>query len=132
MSPASAEHDDVTQYLNEWSNRCVADRYRVFIQTGLRLLKSESMPGPDMYWVDSKHRRGRPTAAVVPLVVEVSISSLDFDQTVKQRLYASEGIAEYWILDANNQRAIVHLNPDGDRYLSVHAFGTEHSISPRY
>jgi Uma2 family endonuclease len=89
------------------------------------------MPEPDMYWVDSKHRRGRPTAAVVPLVVEVSISSLDFDHTVKQRLYASEGIAEYWIFDAINQRAIVHLNPDGDRYLSVHTFGTEHSISPR-
>jgi len=39
-----------------------------------------------MHWVDSKHRRGRPTAAVVPVVVEVSISSLDFDPTVKQRL----------------------------------------------
>jgi len=130
-SPASAEHDDVTQYLNEWSNRWVADRYRVFIQTGLRLLKSESMLEPDIHWVDSKHRLGRPTAAVVPVVVEVSISSLDFDQTVKQRLYASEGIDEYWILDTINQRAVVHLNPDGDRYLSINTFGTEHSISPR-
>jgi len=47
------------------------------------------------------------------LVVEVSDSSLDIDIDTgdKAMLYAAAGIAEYWVLDLNNRKLIVHRDP---------------------
>lgn len=40
----------------------------------------------------------------VRLVVEVSVSTLTTDLGVKQRIYASAGIAEYWVVDVRGRR----------------------------
>lgn len=131
MSPASEEHDDVVRYLDRWSQRVVGEQFHVAVQQGLRLLKTESMPEPDLYWVDASYRRGRPTPAVVPLVIEVGLSSLDYDLTVKQQLYAMEQIPEYWVVDPRSETIIVHRQPLGNRYAKVDTFGIGQTASPQ-
>jgi hypothetical protein len=37
--------------------------------------------------------------------------TLRFDLTVKAAIYARAGIAEYWVLDVNGRRMIVHRDP---------------------
>ena len=63
------------------------------------------------------------------LVAEVSYSTLDVDLGIKARLYARSEIAEYWVLDVNGRRLIVHREPAGGRYTSVAAYGKEERVS---
>jgi Uma2 family endonuclease len=75
----------------------------------------------------------RPSTAL--LVVEVSDSSYVFDITVKAELYATAGIAEYWIVDLNARRLVVLRDPaplpDGGVANRTHLFRyTNESISP--
>ncbi len=48
----------------------------------------------------------------VVAVFEVADSSLDFDRSTKQRLYATAGIATYWIVNLVDQVIEVYESPD--------------------
>lgn len=56
-------------------------------------------------WVD------HPTAADVVLLIEVSVSTLKFDQTRKATLYARAGIADYWLLNIAAHQLEVRRDP---------------------
>jgi len=131
MSPASYEHDDLIQCLNQWSFESSKKRFRIAVQQGLQLRLTQSMPEPDLYWIDARHKRDRrPTAEVVPLVIEVSVSSLAYDLGEKQRLYAMESIAEYWVVDPNTESVIVHRQPLSERYATVTTFSIGQPLTP--
>jgi Uma2 family endonuclease len=80
-----------------------------------------SDPEPDVIVLhrsfDELSGRARPQE--LHLVAEVSGATLSFDLTVKARLYARAGIPEYWVLDLEGRRMIVHRDPSGDAYRSV-------------
>jgi Uma2 family endonuclease len=73
---------------------------------------------------------GNPDASDLLLAVEVSDSSLAFDLTVKAALYARAGIVEYWVLDVNARRLIVHRQPENGRYQSVVSYDENEPVSP--
>ena len=52
---------------------------------------------------------GHPTTAA--LVVEVADTTLDTDTTTKAELYATAGIADYWVLDVTNRVLLVFRDP---------------------
>ena len=89
-------------------------------------------PEPDLAVVQgvaSDYRRDHPKTA--ELVIEVSDTTLYEDRTTKAEQYATAGIADYWILDVNSEKLIVHRQPDaGGSYGEVHTYGKEDSISP--
>ncbi len=64
------------------------------------------------------------------LAIEVSVSTLRFDLTVKAALYARAGIPEYWVLDVSGRRLIAHRAPSEGVYTSIEAYSEEESISP--
>ena len=63
------------------------------------------------------------------LVAEVSSTTLAFDMTTKARLYARAGIPEYWVLDLEGRRMLVHRGPFENAYRSVTAHGEHHRIA---
>jgi Uma2 family endonuclease len=70
-----------------------------------------SEPQPDFALVKAKpdaYRDAHPVAKDVLLVIEVSDSTLRFDLDVKARLYATQGIPEYWVIDLVNRRLVRH------------------------
>jgi Uma2 family endonuclease len=71
-----------------------------------------------------------PQPADLVLVVEVSDSTLRFDLTVKAALYARAGIIDYWVLDVNGRRVIVHRDPTPSGYSSVVAYSESEGVSP--
>ncbi|WP_010185492.1 Uma2 family endonuclease [Sphingomonas sp. PAMC 26605] len=78
-------------------------------------LNDDSMPEPDIVL----HRwRGEGPVPVesVALVIEVSDTTLANDLGRKSDLYAAAGIPEYWVIDLNESRALMHENPDSDGY----------------
>jgi len=84
-------------------------------QLPLRLADSTE-PEPDVSVVTGPERqyvgKGHPSTAF--LVVEVSDTSLDFDRTIKASLYASAGIADYWIVNLIDRQLEVFRRPIAD------------------
>jgi Uma2 family endonuclease len=114
MSPKSEAHEAATEFLLEWLMRHVdLTRYVVGCQRALTIGSSE--PEPDLVVRERDTPRPyHPSSAA--LVIEVEVSSLSVDLAVKAPLYASAGIAEYWVLDLDGQRAIVHREPSPEGY----------------
>src|SRR5208282_5087505 len=48
------------------------------------------------------------------LAAEVALTSLDYDRSLKARLYARHGVNELWVIDAARRRTFVHGGPDGE------------------
>ena len=91
-------------------------------------------PQPDVIALRSSSKRLRtttPRPADIALLVEVADTTLRFDLTVKARLYARAAIAEYWVLDLNARRLIVHRYPDPAGYRSVIAYSELERVAPQ-
>ncbi len=121
MSPQSFEHS--------WSLDVVAEKLRevfgrdYWVRSQAPFPRDEwSEPEPDV--LVSKGNRSsftdHPTSAV--LAVEVSKTSLHFDKSTKQSLYASMGVPDYWVLDLENRQLLVHRQPitDGETQFGHH------------
>jgi Uma2 family endonuclease len=105
--------------------------YEVWTQLPLAL-GDVSEPEPDVMvvpwgtWSDSHHH---PTTAV--LVVEVADLSLDFDRTSKAKIYAMNGILDYWIVNLRDLVLEVHRQPSRDGvYTSVTQFTASDVVTP--
>lgn len=76
----------------------------------------------------------RPGAIPVPrdivLLVEVSDTTLSFDINEKAALYARAGIADYWVVDVNKRRMIVHRSPSEGAYQSLTVYSDVEPVSP--
>jgi len=48
----------------------------------------------------------------------------------KAQLYARAGVADYWVLDVNGRRLIVHREPEASRYHSVTAYNDRERVAP--
>ncbi len=68
------------------------------------------------------------------LVVEVALTTLATDERTKDRVYAREGIPEYWIVNLVDQLLEVHRAPEGQgdsaRYARVALLGLQEDVTP--
>jgi Uma2 family endonuclease len=80
-------------------------------------LSEVSEPEPDLSVVVGDERTylgtGHPTTAL--LVVEISLTSLEFDHRTKGSLYASAGIKDYWIVNLQGRCVEVYRSPVIDK-----------------
>ena len=90
-----------------------------------------SAPEPDVIVLTRSAREfsDRAKPRELHLVAEVSDSALTFDRTTKAQLYARSGIVEYWIVDINAKRVIVHREPSPSGYRLVEAYSVDEQIS---
>lgn len=77
-------------------------------------LSDDSLPEPDIALCE-KHPSGPMPLSKVKLLIEVSDSTLAIDLGRKAALYAKAGVPEYWVIDLNENRALLHMTPvNGD------------------
>jgi Uma2 family endonuclease len=124
-------HADCVELVNLLLVRLFSPKYRVRCQLPL-VFGLDTDPMPDMAVVDRSaplDNSGHPATA--ELVIEVSDTTLYEDRTTKAALYATAGIAEYWIVDVNSERLIVHRQPDASgSYGEVQTLGKEATVRP--
>ena len=116
MSPQGSPHSTAVTLTQEALREAFGRSACIRVQLPLRAL-DESEPEPDVAVVAGSARDyigEHPSAAF--LVVEVSDSSLQYDQTAKLSVYAESGFPEYWIVDLQNGRLEVHRDPYGTAY----------------
>ncbi len=64
------------------------------------------------------------------LIVEISVATLSYDRNAKAKLYARNGIQDYWIVDLKKRRVEVYRLPKLDKYQEVTFFEENDEISP--
>jgi len=88
----------------------------------IRLPESNSRPQPDMAllkWRDDHYVDMEPGPEAVILLIEVSDSTLAYDQGRKLRFYAQAGIREYWIVNIAESAIEVYTDPAEGTYQSL-------------
>jgi Uma2 family endonuclease len=118
MSPIGSNHAGHINRLNKLFSKLIPDDVITSIQNPLQL-NDISEPEPDFMLLraDADFYSARhPTANDVLLLIEVADSSLEYDRTQKQRLYALHNIPEYWLVNLNDNCLEVHRQPHNESY----------------
>ncbi|MEH2010492.1 Uma2 family endonuclease [Nostoc sp.] len=101
MASKGTAHETCLRNLWKQLPKIIGDRATLQSQAPITL-PPNSEPEPDFAIVqnrDDNYLSSHPKSADVLLVIEVSDSSLAYDQDVKIPLYAKAGIVDYWIFN---------------------------------
>jgi Uma2 family endonuclease len=129
---AGPRHAAVVARLTHHFVACSAGAAIVRTQLPIRL-NLFNQPEPDLAVVrrrDDFYAAAHPEPADVVLLVEVADSSIDYDRTAKAELYARLGVAEYWIVDLNDDLVTCGSDPSAGRYRTVRAAGRGDVLAP--
>jgi len=133
MAPIGTQHSAATARLNRLFVLSAGDSAIVSPGGPVRL-GDYSVPQPDLMLLKPRedfYAGQIPTAPDVLLIVEISDSSLAFDQSTKRALYAEHAIAEYWVVDMPGKCVHVYREPTVDGYALALEFTLTDSVSPR-
>ncbi|ACK71810.1 protein of unknown function DUF820 [Gloeothece citriformis PCC 7424] len=132
MPPEGTEHSYYGQTL--------ADRFRLLLANQALVrenkpitLSTNSEPEPDIAIVKlpaTTYLTHHPYGEDIYLLIEVSKSTLGFDRSVKKKVYATEGIQDYWIVDLVNKQLKVYRSPSEGDYQIITTLNTDSIISP--
>ncbi len=136
MRPQSPEHFLALDRVCRCLERVFDGQY--WIRSQGPLSKSESSePEPDVCVVKGPPEEYIDHPKTAYLIVEISKTSLEFDKTIKQSLYASMGVPDYWVLDLENRQLLVHRvpmadanSPFGHRYQRVKTITADSQVFP--
>jgi len=94
-----------------------------------------SEPQPDLMLLrprDDYYAGKIPEASDVLLLIDISDSTLAFDQNTKRALYARHGVVEYWIIDVEGKRIQVHREPAlNGSYVQAQGYEISDTVSPQ-
>ncbi len=120
MLPIGPFHSGSVTRLIRFFNQVSRDRWLVACQAPLQV-GDHDMPEPDLMLLrpsEADYTRRHPQPADVYLVIEVSDSSLAYDQHTKVPMYARAGIPEVWILNVPQRQLEIYREPDFSGYAS--------------
>lgn len=124
MSPIGRRHERAVIWLMRTLDRQLDEARLVSPQNSIVLAELRSLPQPD---IAIRTRAELLEQADDPplLIIEVADSSLRFDRITKARLYARQGIADYWIVNVEDEAVEVHRDPTGEGWgtRTVHRAG---------
>jgi Uma2 family endonuclease len=132
MSPIGTLHAGTVDRLAQALILALGRRAIVGIQRPVQA-PEYSEPQPDLVLLpprDDFYTSRHPLPEDVLLVIEVADTSLQFDRTVKARLYAAHGVPEYWVVDARSRTIEVFRSPHADGYAEAYVFSGKALVSP--
>lgn len=117
VNPPGPEHSTVQSRLLAWLGQGASEgRYVLRVDAPVLLPDRFSLPQPDIAVVPGDLGTVRPHPREVLLAIEISLSSLRVDLSVKRPLYAQAEFPEYWIIDARHGRLLVLTDPADGEY----------------
>ena len=84
-------------------------------------LSPHSMPEPDLLVTRATPVDGPILAEMLALAVEIADTTRGFDLGKKARMYAKNGVAEYWVIDLAKRLIHRHTSPTATGYANVEA-----------
>jgi Uma2 family endonuclease len=118
MAPIGFNHAGHLNRLTHLFSMLVSDKAILSIQNPVQLSRF-SEPEPDIMLLKPNadfYCTRHPNADDVLLLIEVSDTTLNYDQNKKLHLYARHNIPEYWILNLNDNCLEVYRKPHREVY----------------
>lgn len=119
MSPEGVAHaaygGSIVDYLRQVING------HAWIREAHPITLSNSEPEPDIAIVQlpkSKYFQSHPIPLDIYWLVEISDTTLTYDLTKKQEIYAAAGIPEYWVVDVKDKKLTTFTQPQDSSYLT--------------
>jgi Uma2 family endonuclease len=125
-------HAACVDRLNKLFSRQVADDIVISVQNPMTI-NEILQPEPDVMLLAPRadfYTKARPTARDVLLLVEVSDSSLAYDQEIKLPLYARAGVREVWLVNLPEQSIDCYSHPTAQDYRLCERFFAGDTIQP--
>ena len=117
MSPESPLHSYVTRTGSDYLREILRGFAVVTEAHPITLTNSE--PEPDLAIVklpSTAYKNHHPFPEDIFWLIEISNKTLDYDLNDKKRIYAQEGINEYWVADINSRQLHIFLTPKNGDY----------------
>jgi Uma2 family endonuclease len=137
MSPQEASHATAVGLVADALQAIFSEGFTIRVQQPLDLGEVHE-PEPDVAVVPGQRRdyaTSHPKTAT--LIVEVALTSVDYDRNVKSSLYAKAGVPEYWLLNLRDRRLEVFREPVpmpdqkfGFGYKSMRIYLPDETVSP--
>jgi Uma2 family endonuclease len=121
MSPKPPAHENAIAWLLKLLVRSLdLDRFEVRVSAALTTGTSE--PEPDIMVIEPDAPRPyHPGTAA--LIIEVAVSSQKRDLRHKPPIYAKAGVPDYWVVDLDAGRVVVHGSPRDGAYERTEVVG---------
>lgn len=113
MMPIGPFHSGVVNRLSRYFNSICNGRWLVTTQNPVRLERYSELQ-PDVVLVSpaaDDYILRHPTPEDVLLLVEVADSSVEYDEGAKLAAYGKAGIAEYWVVNLQEQQVQIYRDP---------------------
>ena len=131
MSPKGNRHEVLkTALLKRWY-RAAPDGCDLTPETTFRLSEDTYLE-PDVVVYESATALSGLTGAAALLVVEISDTSLSYDQGRKAALYARFGVRELWVIDAVRLTIRVFREPAVDGFRSTETLTESEAATPLF
>jgi Uma2 family endonuclease len=128
MSPKGNRHEVVRSAILNWLRRNLPDEFDLHVEPGWRpggnYCEPDFLVGP----VGCSPTTVPPKDVV--LLIEVAHWSLKFDTTIKANMYASLGVRDYWVINAQTLATKVHRGPSAKGYASGVELRPSRKIAP--
>ena len=130
MAPIGGSHLRLVNLLNRILVQQLGDDGVVSPQNPISL-PPDSEPEPDLVVLrpECLNRAEVPGAQDVLLVVEVSVTTLDYDRDVKIPLYAAHAIPEVWLFDVATRSVSIYREPTPNGYRRLLSPGHNETIT---
>lgn len=131
MAPIGIRHVKAVRRLinrlkTRLGERCLVDAQNPVLIDG----HSELQPDLLLLRHEADLRDEAPHPEDVLLLIEVSESSLQYDQTAKHAAYARSGIGEYWVVNLVRNELLVWRDPAAGGYGVALRFGPAERVAP--
>ena len=131
MSPLGEPHSMTVMKTMEALRDVFGSRHIVRPQMALRL-SNGLLPEPDLLVVAGQLENYviSPSASDALLLVEVSDTTLRYDRHTKARMYATDGIREYWLINLRQRTLEVRREPVNGEYALLTTFQESETVAP--
>lgn len=129
MNAKKNDHEIAKRMLNEHLVR-TARRELVLAAESTLYLREDLFVEPDLMLYPRRYLPEDVRGRDVTLLIEIADESLRRDLTEKRDIYAENGVAEYWVVDAVRRRTTVHRNPADGRYADVFPVEGKDPLAP--
>jgi Uma2 family endonuclease len=124
-------HSTWTGSLTERLVLAFQGKARVIPQQTMRLIEDFYMPVPDFTVTPLERYQPRVVRSdEISIAIEISDSTLSDDRTYKQKLYARNGVLEYWILNVQAGQLEVYRDRENDTYNTKFTLSKGQPITP--
>ncbi|HEV8712026.1 MAG TPA: Uma2 family endonuclease [Candidatus Binatia bacterium] len=121
MAPIGSNHAGEVIRLVALLSSVLAGRALISPQNPVRL-GDYSEPQPDitvLRFRDDFYRVSHPQPEDVLLLIEVADTTVRYDREIKIPLYARHGIPEVWLIDLQQERVEIYLQPGSEGYRQI-------------